>query len=80
MTTMTLIKQTLKKDFNSVYSYQDYLLISDKIANILKDTKIININKILAKYTKFQDDKLIINTKDPSYYSYQDVLNKILLV
>ena len=39
MTTMTLIKQTLKKDFNGVYSYQDYLLIPDKIANILKDTK-----------------------------------------
>ena len=38
---MTLIKQTLKKDFNSVYSYQDYLLISDKIANMLKEVKYI---------------------------------------
>ena len=64
---------------NNIYNISEF---NNVLENVYKHKKICDINinliyKILCKYISFKDDKFIINTKEPSYYTYK-VLKEIL--
>ena len=77
----SIIKTILKREFNNVYNISEF---NNILENIHKHSKLsdMNINliyKIVSKYISFRDNKFIINTKEPSYYTYNTVIQKVFL-
>jgi putative phage-type endonuclease len=77
-TSGTIIKRFLKSNYNGKYNPSEYLLLLEDISNKLNNIDKNLIKKLLGKYTKIDNNKLIINTQDPSYYSYDNIMNLIL--
>jgi len=74
----TIVKKTLKHQYNGTYTCNQYLTILEELTKKLPKIKQEIIKRILAKYTKFEDNKVIINTKDPSYYNYNNIIELLL--
>jgi len=82
--TKTHIKTYIKKNYNDIYHSEQFDKIIknvyDNLKQIYPELKLSTIQRLVSKYTHFQKDHIIIDTKNPTYNSYDDLITKIKAV
>jgi putative phage-type endonuclease len=74
------IKSYIKQNLNGYYNkneqeYNKFVLnILRYLKSLYKDVKVSTIQRILAKYTIIIDNTLIVNTKNPSYNKWDELI------
>lgn len=75
------IKQYIKTNYNGVYHCEKYEIILNSIYTNLKqiysELKLSSVQRILSKYTHFELNNIVIDTKNPTYNTYDEIINKI---
>ena len=77
----TCIKQTIKKNYNGIHDATEFENIIKELNQLIKPqypiVKIKTIKKILSKYSYCDKAYIIIDTKNATYNTYDDISKKI---
>ncbi len=77
----TCIKHTIKKSYNGIHDASEFENIIKELNQVIKpqypEVKLQTIKKILSKYSHCEKAHIIIDTKNATYNTYDDISKKI---
>lgn len=72
----TAVKKLITKKYNGEHELSKLIEIVDKLTETSDENR-DDVAKVLAKYTKIQDGKLVINTQEKTNSDYNDLLKSV---
>lgn len=75
------IKSTIKRNYNGIHDASKFKSIIDDIYSLLKksheDLNKKVVNRLVSKYTHYENMHIIIDTKNPTYNNYDDIITML---
>ena len=75
------IKKSIKENYNGIYHSEQFENIITEIYMVLRRTcsevKLKTVQRLLSKYTCFSKNHIIVDTKNPTYNTYDELIEMI---